>query len=52
MDSWFIKRPKSGEYVNDISASSCTEESHGSRAVKKKVRRYQADFLTFILLIN
>jgi hypothetical protein len=36
IDSWFIKQPKSGEHISGISASSCTEESKGSPAVKKK----------------
>jgi hypothetical protein len=47
MDSWYRKQPKGGEHVSDIGASSSVGESHGSSAVKKRVRKYQTDFLAF-----
>jgi hypothetical protein len=45
-NSWFIKQPKSDGHVSDNGASSCTEESYGSPAIKndKKISRH---FLTF-----
>jgi hypothetical protein len=46
MHSWFIKEPKSGECDSDIGASSSTKESRGLPAVKKKLGKYQAHFLT------
>jgi hypothetical protein len=38
-DSWFIKEPKSSQRVSDIGASSSTEESHCSPAVKKSKKK-------------
>jgi hypothetical protein len=47
MDSWFIKQPESGKHFSDIDAGSSTEESHGSAVKKRRVRKYQTDFLMF-----
>jgi hypothetical protein len=49
MNSWFIKQPISGECASDISASSSTEESHDSPALKKKGEKI-SDFLTLFFL--
>jgi hypothetical protein len=35
INSWFIKQSISDKSVSDIGASSSTEESHGSPAIKK-----------------
>jgi hypothetical protein len=48
---WNTKQPEGGEHVSDIGVSNSTEENNGSRAVKRKVRKYQISCHS-VLLIN